>query len=81
MLFFWYNKSGGDNVFNILLGLFIVSALLHLYFCFIENEKCRRISKVFVILLLALAVLTKSDNIFLIIALFCGNIGDIFLLF
>ena len=68
-------------MFNITFSLFIIVALLHLYFCIIENEKYRRISKVFVILLLALAMIFKTSNYLLILALFLGNIGDIFLIF
>lgn len=62
--------------------LFGVSSLLHLYFCFIENEKLRHISKPFCVSFLALAALFYlPTEPFIYLGALLGVGGDILMLF
>jgi len=65
----------------VFLGLFIVSAITHLIFCFFENEKYRKISKPFTIPFLVVALILIAPN-YPLIYLFpiFSWIGDIFLI-
>lgn len=62
--------------------LLVVVSILHLYFCFAENEKWRHITKVFILPLLAAALLAAGSRQLAIYgAIVFGWIGDIFLIF
>lgn len=62
--------------------LFSVYCLIHLGTCFLEKERLRKITKVFIIPFLMIGLfITKTYNLFLFIGLTLGWIGDIFLLF
>ena len=66
----------------ILFPLFIILSIIHLYFCYKENEKWRKITKPTLLLTLGLAVLFYSPSSYLLyIACFFCFVGDIFLLF
>lgn len=68
MIFYW-----------IIYGLFV---LIHLVFCFIKKEKARKISKAFLLPLLAIScILLKLNNYFIYFGLLFGWIGDILLIF
>lgn len=64
------------------LVLFGIVSIAHLIFCFLEQEKWRKITKPFCVFFLALAVLVSAPHLYLVyIGLFLGMIGDIFLIF
>lgn len=63
-------------------GLFGCMCLLHLFFCFFEKEKERKISKLFCVSLLGIAaILYKPDAPLIYVGAFLGVIGDLFLIF
>ena len=63
-------------------GLFILVSIIHLVFCFIENEKFRRITKPACLALLAIAaILYNPTNPFIYIGAFVCMVADIFLIF
>ncbi|MCR4879587.1 MAG: lysoplasmalogenase [Bacilli bacterium] len=65
----------------VFLILFVVSSLIHLYFCYIENEKWRHRTKPVCLFLLALAAVFYAPKEPLIyIGALLGMGGDIFLL-
>lgn len=68
--------------FYIFISIFAVLAIIHLYFCYIENERYRKLTKPFVILSLAVAITFISPENFpyLYIAMYLGAIGDYLLL-
>lgn len=68
--------------FYVFISLFYVLMVLHLYFCFVENEKARKASKPFLMLLFSLAmiVMVPKFPMVYISCLFC-MIGDIFMLY
>ncbi|MCX5775013.1 MAG: lysoplasmalogenase [Firmicutes bacterium] len=71
------------NLFFII-SVFLLSgvSIVHLIFCFLENELGRRISKVFLMPLLALCLIAlRSREVALYLAVFFGWIGDLFLIF
>lgn len=66
----------------ILFSLFVILSIIHLYFCYKENEKYRRITKPTLLLTLGLAVLFYSPSSYLIyLACFICLVGDVLLLF
>lgn len=64
-------------------GLFFIASGIHLFFCYKENEKYRRITKLFLMPLLMLFVFTLQTGRWqiLLIALLFGFIGDIFIIY
>ncbi|MGM9858920.1 MAG: lysoplasmalogenase family protein [Bacilli bacterium] len=65
----------------ILLIVFAVVSLVHLFFCAYEMEKARKITKPFCLSILFIAAIVESPESFIIyIGILCGLIGDIFLL-
>ena len=66
----------------VLLGLFAVSAVVHLYFCKTEQEKARKISKPFPMIFLvpAIMLLVLEYPLIWLFPLF-SLLGDIFLIF
>ena len=65
----------------IFLGLFVVAAIIQLFFAFIENQKLRRREKFLCLLMLGLAAVFAFPNEPLIyIGAFLGMIGDILVL-
>lgn len=66
----------------ILLGLFVGVSILHLYFCWQENDKARKITKPFALLLLIPAIILMVPN-YPLIWLFptLSLLGDIVLIF
>lgn len=68
--------------FYVLISLFYVLMVLHLYFCFVENEALRRVSKPFLMFLFSLAMIffVPEYPLVYISCLFC-MIGDIFMLY
>lgn len=70
--------SVGSIVF---ISLFVVCSLIHLYFCFTENENFRKITKVPCMVLLGLAVVFFNPKFWLIyLGAFLGALGDLALL-
>jgi len=71
------------NLFFIIsVSLLVIASAAHLVFCFQEKELGRRISKVFLMPLLALCLLALgSRELALYAAVFFGWIGDLFLIF
>ncbi len=68
--------------FIIGLSLLVAVTLLHLFFCFKENERGRHWSKLFIMPLLAFSLFAlTSREIPLYIGILFGWIGDIFLIF
>src|SRR5574344_2967443 len=68
--------------FIVFLSLFCVTSCVHLYFCFVVNEKLRKITKPFCLAFLSIAVTCLIPNYPLVYcALYMGFVGDIFLLF
>lgn len=70
------------NVTSIILfAVFGVYSIVHLVFCFLENEKLRKITKPFCLIILGIAALVAKPDCPLIYAgAFLGAIGDIFLI-
>ena len=71
------------TMFYIFLGLFIVASTVHLVFCFIENEKSRRITKCFCMVFLCISVIFSSNGaikILLPFSCFFALLGDFFML-
>jgi len=67
-------------------SIYMLIALVHLTFAYLEKEKLRKVTKPFLMasLLTIVIILTLHANIFnhlLIMAICFGLIGDIFLLF
>ena len=69
------------TVFIILLAVFGAYSLLHLFFCFTENEKLRKITKPFCLIILGIAaIFAASTHPLIYIGAFLGAIGDYFLI-
>ena len=67
--------------FSVFICLYAVSCILHLIFCFLENEKFRKWSKCFCMGLLAIAVFfIAHDHPLIYISIILGFLGDLFLL-
>lgn len=65
----------------VFLILFGVASLANLFFCYLENEKWRYITKPLCLLFLAIAaILFAPKQPLIYVGAFCGLIGDIFLL-
>jgi uncharacterized membrane protein YhhN len=65
----------------VFLGLFVAISVVHLIFCFRENEKLRKISKVFCLLFLAIfAALAAPTHPFIFMGALLGCVGDAFLI-
>lgn len=64
-------------------GLFLLTSLLHLFYCYQENERARRLSKLALMPLLIAFVISvqKGDWPILLIALLFGYFGDILLIY
>lgn len=63
-------------------GISILISILHLIFCFLENERLRKITKVFCVSSLALAIALYSPKSYLIyIGAAFGALGDYFLIY
>lgn len=66
----------------VLFGVFILASFVHLIFCFLENEKMRRITKPICLASLGIAaILYAPTNPFVYIGAFVCMVADIFLLF
>lgn len=69
------------NASLVLLILFVLSAVVHLYFCFTEKDKYRKLTKPLCLAFLGTAAaLYVPDKPLIYIGAYCGLIGDIFLL-
>lgn len=67
--------------FSVFICLYAISCIIHLLFCFLENEKFRKWSKCFCMGLLAIAVFFFAPQYPLIyISIILGFLGDLFLL-
>lgn len=67
--------------FYVFISIFLLSCIIHLVFCFIENEKYRKITKPFCVFFLSIAIAFASPSQYLVyIGLIFGVIGDICLL-
>ncbi len=56
--------------------------VVHLIFCFLEKETARKITKVLIVpFLMAGLLLTRTDQPLVLLGLFLGWLGDIFLIF
>ncbi|MGL5646421.1 MAG: lysoplasmalogenase [Clostridium sp.] len=68
---------------TIFFSLFFIVSLLHLFFCYVENDRFRCITKVFLmpLLLIFISSISKTPNPYIYLALIFGFIGDIFLIF
>ncbi len=65
----------------VFLGLFILSFLAHLYFCFFEKEKLRQITKIIPVFLLAImALFFLYDHPLIYFGALLGAAGDYFLI-
>lgn len=65
----------------VFLGVFVVVSGIHLYFCFVENELARKITKPMTTgALLVAAMVMNIQAVTIYLALFCGFLGDVFLL-
>ena len=65
----------------VFIGLFGATSLVHLFFCFTENEKVRAITKPFCLLLIAIfAAIAAPTHPFIYIGALFGAIGDAFLI-
>ena len=65
-------------VFVILFG---VTSLVHLFFCYKESEKLRKISKCFCLLFLSIAaILFAPDKPLIYVGALCGMVGDYFMI-
>lgn len=63
-------------------GLFLVTSIIELVFCFLELETPRKIAKPFCVLFLGVAAtLLKPDAPLLYVGLYLGAIGDLLLVF
>ncbi len=72
---------GSAAGFYCLLGLYILFSLIHLLFCFLEKEGCRRLTKGLCLPFLLGAVLCLDLNAYLLsLALLFGWLGDLCLL-
>lgn len=61
--------------------IFLILSTISLYYCFKENDKKRKIYKPFPIMsLISLLMIVLINEPILYLALFCGLIGDLFLL-
>lgn len=68
-------------LFIISMSLFLITCIIHLYYCFKEIEKNRKITKCFLMPLLMLILISvKCESILLYLALTFSTIGDIFLI-
>ena len=69
--------------FVVVSSLFAVDVALHLIACYRRMPKLRRVTKVFLMPLLAAmyALIAQKPHAFVIVALLCGALGDVFLLF
>ncbi len=62
-------------------GLFVLTSIVHLVFCFLEMEKCRKATKCFTTLFLGVAaVIAVPTEPLLYIGVFMGMLGDFCLL-
>jgi len=62
--------------------LFSVFSLVHVYFCFMENEKARKISKCFIVpLLIFYMIMIKSEKVLVYLGATFGFIGDVLIIF
>lgn len=70
------------NTFSyIFLELYIIASSLNIYFCYIEDEKKRKLSKPFCLLFLSLfALVTAFNSPLIYIGAFLALIGDLFML-
>lgn len=65
----------------IILFFFFLSSIIHLIFCFVENEKLRKITKPFCLAFLTILIIAINYRLWPIyIGTLCGLIGDICLL-
>ncbi len=70
-----------EPVVIILLAIFGIYSIAHLVFCFIENEKLRKITKPFCLVILGIvAVVAAPTHPLIYIGAFLGAIGDVFLI-
>lgn len=62
-------------------GLFFLASIIHLIFCYLENEKMRHYTKIFPLMFLSFAAVFQFPGEWMIwAALICGMLGDLFLL-
>lgn len=62
-------------------GLFLLASAVHLFFCYVENEKWRKITKPMTCLMLLVAVMTWNIQAYTVwLALLFGWLGDVALL-
>ena len=62
-------------------GLFILVSIVHLVFCYIENERLRKMTKCFTTLFLVIAVIIAiPEHPLVYVGAFMGLLGDFFLL-
>ena len=65
----------------VFLGIFALFSGTHLFFCYVENEKLRKITKTFCLALLSIAsFFFLYDHPFIYLGALMGMIGDYFLL-